>query len=110
MNVIDYIAKHKLVEKLTKTYNKQTDRNIDDFVQEIYLILALQADKLEDFENQPVNNLRNYLITIIRNQYYSNTSAYYRKYTRHDDRFKQLDFEYDVDENNNIIYDNYDND
>lgn len=110
MDVLDYIARQKLVEKLTKTYNKQTDRNIDDFIQEVYLILALQADKLEDFENQPVNNLRNYLITIIRNQYYSNTSSYYRKYSRHDERFKQLDFTYDVDSENNIIFDTHDND
>lgn len=104
-SVLGYIARNKVVEKLIKTSNHKDDRNIEDFVQEIYLILCEKGEELEKFNEQPPNNLRNYLITIIRNQYYSGTSAYFRKYVKYDKNTSCFDTSegFDIDEDNNLI-------
>ena len=59
-----------------------TSNDIDDFVQEVYLILLdYNPEKLVELYNN--KQLKYFLVGIIRRQYYSATSPYYKKYKKY---------------------------
>lgn len=96
---IQWLAENNVVEKIViKTIKQQMD--IEDLVAEIYLILLEKED--ECIEKMDDKRLRNYVISIVRNQFNSSTSPYYKNYKRHD-RFKS-DIDFDInDETGEIV-------
>lgn len=63
--------------------NMRVNKNdIDDFVQEIYMIL-LEYDKDKIIELYNKKQLRYFIVGIISRQYHSNTSPFYKKYKKY---------------------------
>lgn len=96
--MLNRIANERLVEDISKNIGV-SPKYFDDFVQEIYLILLeYDQEKLEAiYEKGDINF---FLTRIIKNQWCSTTSPFYRKYRKY--------YEY-ADENKNN-YTNMDDD
>lgn len=63
--------------------NMRVNKNdIDDFVQEIYMIL-LEYDKDKIIELHNKKQLKYFIVGIISRQYNSSTSPYYKKYKKY---------------------------
>lgn len=81
--MLEKIAREKTVETIAQNIGV-SNKFMDDFVQEIYLIL-LEYDK-EKLETMYFNNQLNFFLTrIIKNQYCSITSPFYKKYRKYYD-------------------------
>lgn len=91
--MLNRIANEKLVEDISKNIGV-SPKYFDDFVQEIYLIL-LEYDQ-EKLEAIYVKGDINFFLTrIIKNQWCSTTSPFYRKYRKY--------YEYADENKNNYI-------
>lgn len=91
--MLNRIANERLVEDISKNIGV-SPKYFDDFVQEIYLIL-LEYDQ-EKFEAIYEKGDINFFLTrIIKNQWCSTTSPFYRKYRKY--------YEYADENKNNYI-------
>lgn len=78
--MLEKIANEKLVETICKNIGV-SPKYMDDLVQEIYLIL-LEYDQVK-LKTIVDNGQLNYFLTkIIKNQWCSNTSPFYKKYRK----------------------------
>lgn len=75
---------------------KVSTNDIDDFVQEIYMIL-LEYDRDKIVELYEKNQLRYFIVGIVSRQYNSCTSPYYKKYKKY---YQYIDGNYINNENN----------
>lgn len=80
-DIIDTIARERLVERLAANICKTSRPDIDDLSQYVYeALLTYDEDKIVDlYEN---GQLVFFIVRIIQNQYFSTTSAYYREMRR----------------------------
>ena len=80
---------------------KVSKNDIDDFVQEIYMILLeYDKDKIIDLYNK--KQLKYFIVGIISRQYNSSTSPYYKKYKKY---YQYIDGNYINNENNEDVDD-----
>lgn len=77
---IEYIAKNRIIEGLMRDYSVDLQYR-DDLLQEIYLIL-LDYDQQKLLDIIEKKQIRFFTARILRNQFYSKTSAFYRKYKK----------------------------
>lgn len=91
--MLNRIANERLVEDISKNIGV-SPKYFDDFVQEIYLVLLeYDQEKLEAiYEKGDINF---FLTRIIKNQWCSTTSPFYRKYRKY--------YEYADENKNNYI-------
>lgn len=91
--MLNRIANERLVEDISKNIGV-SPKYFDDFVQEIYLILLeYDQEKLEAiYEKGDINF---FLTRVIKNQWCSTTSPFYRKYRKY--------YEYADENKNNYI-------
>lgn len=90
--MLNKIANEKLVEEICKNLGV-SPKYMDDLVQEIYLILLeYNQEKLQSIYDKGQFNF--FLTRIIKNQYFSNTSPFFKKYRKYYDM---------VDDNNNVV-------
>lgn len=91
--MLNRIANERLVEDISKNIGV-SPKYFDDFVQEIYLILLeYDQEKLQAiYEKGDINF---FLTRIIKNQWCSTTSPFYRKYRKY--------YEYADENKNNYI-------
>ena len=77
---VQYIIDNKIIEGLIRDYSVDYQFR-DDLTQEIYMIL-LDSDqaKLQDIINK--KQIRFYVARILRNQFYSSTSPFYKQYKK----------------------------
>lgn len=75
---------------------KVSPNDIDDFRQEIYMIL-LEYDRDKIIELYNKNQLRYFIVGIVSRQYNSCTSPYYKKYKKY---YQYIDGNYINNENN----------
>lgn len=96
--MINKIANEKLVEDICKNIGV-SPKYMDDLVQEIYLILLeYDQEKLQAiYDNDQINY---FLTRIIKNQWCSTTSPFYRKYRKY----------YEHTDENKCNYTNMEND
>ena len=80
---------------------KVSKNDIDDFVQEIYMIL-LEYDKDKIIELYKKKQLKYFIVGIISRQYNSSTSPYYKKYKKY---YQYIDGNYINNENNEDVDD-----
>lgn len=80
---------------------KVSKNEIDDFMQEIYMIL-LEYDKNKIIELYNKKQLKFFIVGIISRQYNSNTSPYYKKYKKY---YTIIDGNYVNNENNDDVDD-----
>lgn len=80
---------------------KVSKNDIDDFVQEIYMIL-LEYDKDKIIELYNKKQLKYFIVGIISRQYNSSTSPYYKKYKKY---YQYIDGNYINNENNEDVDD-----
>lgn len=90
--MLNKIANERLVEEICKNLGV-SPKYMDDLVQEIYLILLeYDQEKLQSIYDKGQFNF--FLTRIIKNQYFSNTSPFFKKYRKYYDM---------VDDNNNVV-------
>lgn len=84
--VADKLARCRRVEDLVQRITGKTlDADLHDLCQMVYLvILTYDADKIEDLWTH--GEIDFFLARIIRNQYFSKTSPFYRKIRKFRDR------------------------
>ena len=80
---------------------KVSKNDIDDFVQEIYMIL-LESKKDKIIELYEKKQLKFFIVGIVSRQYNSNTSPYYKKYKKY---YTIIDGNYVNNENNEDVDD-----
>lgn len=94
--MLNVIANERIVETISKNIGV-SPKYFDDFVQEIYMVLLeYDQSKLRDIWDKGQFNF--FLTRIIKNQWCSNTSPFYKKYRKF----------YDLVDGNNDGYDMYD--
>lgn len=92
--MLNKIANERLVEEICKNLGV-SPKYMDDLTQEIYLILLeYNQEKLQSIYDKGQFNF--FLTRIIKNQYFSNTSPFFKKYRKYYDM---------VDDNNVVMYD-----
>lgn len=80
-NIISEIYRKGVIEELLK--NMGVPKNdIDDLKQEIAIIL-LEYDEKKIIEMYEKKQLKYFIVQIIKYQYFSNTSPYYKKYKKY---------------------------
>lgn len=90
--MLNKIANERLVEEICKNIGV-SPKYMDDLVQEIYLILLeYNQEKLQSIYDKGQFNF--FLTRIIKNQYFSKTSPFFKKYRKYYDM---------VDDNNNVV-------
>lgn len=90
--MLNKIANERLVEEICKNLGV-SPKYMDDLVQEIYLIiLEYNQEKLQSIYDKGQFNF--FLTRIIKNQYFSKTSPFFKKYRKYYDM---------VDDNNNVV-------
>lgn len=97
--MLNKIANERLVEEICKNLGV-SPKYMDDLVQEIYLILLeYNQEKLQSIYDK--GQLNFFLTRIIKNQYFSKTSPFFKKYRKYYDM---------VDDNNNVVMYNVEDD
>lgn len=82
MTPIETILKDKTVEELISAYNVNSKYK-DDLIQHIYLILLeYDQSKLQTLIDN--NQIRFFIARIIRNQWFSKTSTFYKLFKKYD--------------------------
>lgn len=77
---IEYIAENHIIETLMRDYSVDLDYR-DDLLQEIYLILLdYDQTKLQNLIDK--KQIKFFVARILKNQFYSCTSNFYRKYKK----------------------------
>lgn len=78
--VVEYIIENKIVETLVRDYKVENEFK-DDLIQETYLILLnYDQNKLKQLiENK---HIKFYIARIIKNQYFSKSCEFFRKFKR----------------------------
>ena len=90
--MLNKIANERLVEEICKNLGV-SPKYMDDLTQEIYLILLeYNQEKLQSIYDKGQFNF--FLTRIFKNQYFSKTSPFFKKYRKYYDM---------VDDNNNVV-------
>ena len=94
MTPLEQIGKDKLVETIARNMRVDTDY-FDDLCQEVYYILitGYTEEKLQEaIDKKQINFI---ITSIMKNQWYSKTSPFYRKYKKYKLKSSPLDNKYD---------------
>ena len=94
MTPIEQIGKDKLVETIARNMRVDADY-FDDLCQEVYFILltGYTEEKLQEaIDKKQINFI---ITSIMKNQWYSKTSPFYRKYKKYKLKSSPLDNKYD---------------
>lgn len=78
--IINELAKNKVVEKLVNKYNEFSNNPyIEDLIQDIYISLMEKENSfIQNLYKK--NELEFFIMKMIKNNLYSNTSPFYKKY------------------------------
>ena len=79
--VVNIIAKERLVEQIVNNIAKSSDDLLNDLVQEIYLDL-LQKDEDKIINLYETNQMRYFITRMVINNIHSTNSPYWCKYKR----------------------------
>jgi len=97
MDPIQYIGENKIVEEIARNMRVEKDY-FDDLCQEVYFILmtGYTEEKLQEaIDKKQIN----FIITcILKNQWFSKTSPFYRQYKKYKLKSSPIDDIYDATE------------
>lgn len=79
--IIEHIASQGLVESLIKKLVREYSSSLNDLSQEIYLSL-LEKDENYIVKLYNNNELNNFIAGMIKNNFYSKTSPFYKNYKK----------------------------
>ena len=79
--IIEELARHRVVENLVRIICKVSATYLDDLSQMIYIYL-LEYDEEKIITLYEEGSLRFFLVRIIKNQWYSHTSPFHYTYSR----------------------------
>ena len=79
--VVNIIAKERLVEEIVSNIAKSSDDLLNDLVQEIYLDL-LQKDEDKIIKLYESNQMRYFVVRMVTNNLFSKNSPYYQVYKK----------------------------
>lgn len=105
-DVVNDIAKKKMVETIISNVGKGTFPCTDDLAQDIYLELLNKVDKKPTYLVQLTQKkqLNFYITRMVMNNLFSKNSRYYYNYLR----YEQLKSDEPFEENNDTEIDSYD--
>ena len=95
------IAKNRVVEEIARNIGV-CGTDLDDLSQTVYLALLEMPPEKLDIPDKEINY---YLTRVIKNQWLSNSSPYYRQYKRY---YSLIDGNIDTPEDNDLDDDRYD--
>ena len=77
-DIIESIAKARVVEQLIRNITHRSDATMDDLAQIVYeALLNTDEEKIREIYEQGDTSVNCYCCAIIRNQYYSDSSRFY---------------------------------
>ena len=79
--VVNIIAKERLVEEIVSNIAKSSDDLLNDLVQEIYLDL-LQKDEDKIIKLYESNQMRYFVVRMVTNNLFSKNSPYYQVFKK----------------------------
>lgn len=95
--ILDELERENIVRDICINMNVSPN-DINDLVQEVYVILLeYRAEKIIELYNN--KQLKYFLVGILKRQYHSNTSPFYKKYKKY---YTLLDGNYINNENNDM--------
>ena len=95
--ILDELERENIVRDICMNMNVSPN-DIDDLVQEVYVILLeYRAEKIIELYNN--KQLKYFLVGILKRQYHSNTSPFYKKYKKY---YTLVDGNYINNENNDM--------
>ena len=81
--IIEDIARRKVVEKLIRNITHRHDATMDDLAQIVYeALLNTEEERIIEIWEQGDTSVNCYCCAIIRNQYYSDSSRFYYDYRK----------------------------
>ena len=81
VKIIDELERNNVIRDICTNMRVQLN-DIDDLVQEVYIIL-LEYNRDKIIELYQKKQLKFFIIGILQRQYHSNTSPFYKKYKRY---------------------------
>lgn len=95
--ILDELERENIVRNICNNMNVSPN-DIDDLIQEVYVILLeYRAEKIIELYNN--KQLKYFLVGILKRQYHSNTSPFYKKYKKY---YTLVDGNYVNNENNDM--------
>ena len=95
--ILDELERENIVRDICNNMNVSPN-DIDDLIQEVYVILLeYRAEKIIELYNN--KQLKYFLVGILKRQYHSNTSPFYKKYKKY---YTLVDGNYINNENNDM--------
>lgn len=77
-DIIERIAKARVVEELVRNITHRCDATMDDLAQIVYeALLNTSEERIKEIYEQGATSVNCYCCAIIRNQYYSDSSRFY---------------------------------
>lgn len=95
--ILDELERENIVRDICMNMNVSPN-DIDDLIQEVYIIL-LEYSPNKIIELYEKKQLKFFIVGILRRQYYSNTSPFYKKYKKY---YTLVDGNYINNENNDM--------
>lgn len=81
--IIEEIARRRVVEELVRNITHRTDSTMNDLSQMVYeALLKTDEKRIIEIWEQGATSVNCYCCAIIRNQYYSDRSAFYYDYKK----------------------------
>lgn len=91
--IINQIANDRIVEQQVEKVCGRPAAQLPDLVQTVYEILINYKRRIYLFEDRGIDGLSSFVGQIVKKQYYSNSSRYYRDIRRFSRRSTQIDDE-----------------
>ena len=88
--VVNIIAKERLVEEIVSNIAKSSDDLLNDLVQEIYLDL-LQKDEDKIIKLYESNQMRYFVVRMVTNNLFSKNSPYYQVFRKNTNTTVDID-------------------
>lgn len=81
--IIEELARRRVVEQLVRNITHRTDSTMDDLAQMVYeALLKTDEKRVIEIYEQGETSVNCYCCAIIRNQYFSDRSAFYYDYRK----------------------------
>lgn len=95
--ILDELERENIIRDMCLNM-RVSPNDIDDLIQEVYVILLdYKAEKIIELYEK--KQLKFFIVGILRRQYYSNTSPFYKKYKKY---YTLVDGNYINNENNDM--------
>lgn len=90
--IIEGIAKKKVVEKIISSITKCSEESLNDLAQDIYINL-LEKDENYIVDINERKEIKKFIVGMVKNNYFSKTSRYFKDYKKWEINKRQIENE-----------------